>query len=565
MSSLEEEHKFRSTMLINWNLTDDELDKLIKDKIDELNGYINASAAMSLINDDLGKKSGVEAEPLKSDPETKVRDKIVAALIEQGHAREDLDRMVEALQKKSIFMQKDKMLAYDLIALRLGVTIHDDPEGQARAIDLSTVADALDISYKENIAIRALVIGQRVQRKKGGDWTKLYTTTVVDKTGKYLTLKTSKRDNDDFSHLFLNWGSWYNFYGINRSEGDTMQDMDGNPKLDDFGDEQTWPDTWWWSGEAEQLYDVPRDVPATPVTQMHDSYQNYVISGIITSFHKLRDWSLFDPYTDNFLKSQSINQPKDKKIRDNLPGEDTLGQDGVYVPWSNRFRFSLSTPEGRVEVSTRGFDILLSAWQHIGDASAQKRLKSKSMNLDGCRVILYGNLTENPNTHEQLFMSHGLLTVEESGKFDGVQGVLDELLGEVVEGSDEPKKGTDDDPSAYVHTDICVMCGKEAKVSSGTASCKECDSPTPVNQEQIDQEKKDRTELTQKVKGKIKAWYLEYIIAKPSAVAFQTFKDDMWKGIGWKGPDNKVADAIQLLIDEGLVREWKGAMIYPNN
>jgi hypothetical protein len=417
----------------------------------------------------------------------------------------------------------------------LGITIRDDPEGRAREVTLSSVADALDMPYKENTSIRALVIGQRVQRKKGGDWTKLYTTTVIDKTGKYLTMKTSKRDNDDFSHLFLNWGCWYNFYGINRSEGDTMKDMDGNPKLDDFGDEQHWDDTWWWSGEAEQLYDIPTVVPATVFTQMHDSYQNYVISGIITNFHKLRDWSLFDPYQDNFLKSQSINQPKDKKIRENSPGEDNLGQDGVYVPWNSRYRFSLSTPEGRVEVSTRGFDILLTAWQRIGDAQAQKRLKSKKMNLDGCKVLLYGNMTENPNTHEQLFMSHGLLSIEESGKFDGVQGILDELLGKMLDGSDEPKNDTP------------------------------VESSIPVNQEQLAQDEKDRTELAPGIREKIKAWYMEYIIAKTVAVSYETFKNDMWLGIGWKGPDDKVKDAIQLLIDEGLVREWKGAMIYPNN
>jgi hypothetical protein len=91
MSSLEEEHKFRNTMLINWGLSDEELDKLIKAKIDELNGYIDARAAMSLINDDLGKQAGVEAEPLQTDPKTKVRDKIITVLIERGHAREDLD------------------------------------------------------------------------------------------------------------------------------------------------------------------------------------------------------------------------------------------------------------------------------------------------------------------------------------------------------------------------------------------------------------------------------------------------------------------------------------------
>lgn len=496
--SFEQQYKLRTELLMKYNFSDKELDEKIQAKIDEAGGFINEIAAMVLINKDMGGSAKLDA----LGPEQKARNKLLKEGEKFGITAEILDKMLSELKTQSVYIKQNDMLAYELIGKKMGITISDDVGVLQRSVETQTVAQALEAPFGETFAVNGYVTGQSVQRKKGGEWTKLYRTHIIDHTGKSLTLKTAKRDNPDFSHLFLHWGRWYAFYGVNRAEGSERETPlpDGSTH---------WDDTWWWVGEAEPI-DPIGVIPSHSLSSMTQGYDIYVLEGIVSNFTPASDWTLYNHYTDNFEKSQAVNQPEAKEIGDS-PGFNK-------ADWGRRYRFSLSTESGRIQCSTRGFDIMVrQKTLRVGE-----RLEPLST-LENTKIKIYGQLTENPNTHELLFLVQGLITSSGDGVVSQVQDILSKYISLVGTPSNEPKNEV-----------------VEAE-------------PLPTESE------------FEPSWEHILAWYVDYIKREPSPIPYQQFKRDLETAFQYHYQhDETVMDIINDLIEEGMVKKFMGALVYPN-
>ena len=496
--SLEKEHKLRGQIMQDLELSDEALDKLVTKEIDDKGGYINPFAALVLI----AERKGMKRENMQVfSPEEKARAKILGKI-----NAEQLDGMIDILQKQSVYFKTNVLLAYEFIAKKLDIVLVEDLQEAAREQPVTTIKQWLAGADQTIGNAEGMVVNQKVQRKKGGDWSTLYVTTIIDADGDTLDIKTWNKDKA-FSPYFLRHGNWYTFFGVKKEIGKEREDG------------SFWANTYWWYGESEKSKKQARP-KATSLINALDPYKTYVLEGVISNFRSGKGYTAYNPYTDKYITNRATVDPEPEQI-----GEQPGFKEMLY---HNKYLFTLNTIDGRLDCVTQGFPFYVVARsvyrnQLTGFEEDGEKRKDKlpADTLDDYKVRIFGNILDGSEGRDRLGMVRGIIKIELSQ--DTGLGEVDSLLDKLI-------------AQGFVNLDVPSQPQEEVKTRL-------------VNYDdlQIDP---------------LIDWYMKEQIGDP--ITIQEFKDNLWKGFGIAVDEETNMKIIKVLIAEGLIHEIKDGKVYPN-
>ncbi|MCK5613593.1 hypothetical protein KAR91_67610, partial [Candidatus Pacearchaeota archaeon] len=364
-------------------LSDEELDKLVNKEIDDKGGYINVFAALVLI----AERKGMKRENMQVfSPEEKARAKLLNKV-----KPEQLDGMIDILQKQSVYFQKNILLAYEFIAKKIGIVLVEDLQEAAKEQTAITIKQWLESGDSTIGNAEGMVINQKVQRKKGGDWSTLYVTTIIDADGEVLNIKTWNKDKA-FSPYFLIHGRWYTFFGVKKEVGKEREDG------------SFWNDTYWWYGEADKA-DIKIIPPVISLAAAMDPYKTYILEGVLSNFRRAKGYTAHNPYEDKYLTNKSINDPEPEQIGEQSGFKEML--------WHDKYLFTLNTVDGRINCVTQGFPFHTRANTIYNTRDgASKNDKLPLDTLDDYKVRVFGSILDGTEGRERLMMIRGVVKIE---------------------------------------------------------------------------------------------------------------------------------------------------------
>ena len=496
--SLEKEHKLRGQIMQDLEISDDDLDKLVTKEIDDKGGYINPFAALVLI----AERKGMKRENMQVfSPDEKARAKILKKI-----KPEQLDGMLEVLQKQSVYFKNNVLLAYEFIAKKLDIVLVEDLQEAAREQPITTIKQWLNGADQTIGNAEGMVVNQKVQRKKGGDWSTLYVTTIVDANGEMLDVKTWNKDKD-FSPYFLHHGRWYTFYGVKKEIGKERDDG------------SFWADTYWWYGESEKS-DTKANPKATSLINALDPYKTYVLEGVISNFRRGKGYTSYNPYEDKYVKNRATVDPE----------PETIGEQPGFkeMMWHDKYLFTLNTIEGRLDCVTQGFPFYVRARNVYAnmltgfEAEGEKRKEKLPLDtLDDYKIRIFGSILDGSEGRDRLGMIRGIVKIElsQDTSLEQVESLLDKLIEQGFVDLDVPSQ-----PQKVVKTKLVDF------------------DDIPVDQ--------------------LLDWYMKEHPTEP--ITIQDFKDNLFKGFGIAVSEETNMEVIKVLVAEGLIHEIKDGKVYPN-